>query len=252
MPFLLLHGINLNAHISRGNQNSNILSLSKSASETQMYSTSSHFLGAGDDAKGVFGMMIGSGYGKLRSNDLSDEEFNYKPSWSKMAGFTLDIPIPSMEKKGYFFSELAFSQYEAGSFVHLPDSSLGFPERDYFEVTQKFAPNTLTLLNTFKYCFANNDFKYYVSAGITNSFIISPVNKKTTLHVKNGETTTETESAIPDYAVHGLMLIVGTGISYKYIGLELRYDPGRNYTRKVDYSIHQPSLSAHLHIRFNP
>ncbi|MBK7031380.1 MAG: hypothetical protein IPH45_20280 [Bacteroidales bacterium] len=190
--------------------------------------------------KNVFGMMVGIGYGKLRSNDLNDPEFNFKPSYTKYAGVTLDVPIPALEKRGYFFSELSFSQYTANSFVHLPDTTLGHPERDFYEITQKFAPNTLTLVNTFRYCFVNRDFKYYVSAGISNSFLISPENKKTTVNFRNGETKSEVESFIPDYAVHGIMLIVGTGITYKYIGLELRYDPGRNYTRKVDYSIHQP------------
>jgi len=205
-----------------------------------------------NDSRNTLGMMIGMSYGKLRTNDLSDPEFNFTPTWSKWAGFTLEIPMLKMEKRGSFYSEIAFSQFEAKSFVHFADSSLGHPERDYYEITQKFAPNTITITNMFRYCFTNSDFKYYVAAGIYNSFILSAVNTRSTVRFRAGETQTEEEEAIPDHSVHGLMLVVSTGIAYKYTGLEFRYDPGRNYTRKVDYSVHQPSAVMVLHVRFNP
>lgn len=205
-----------------------------------------------DDTRNTLGMMLGVSYGKLRTNDLSDPDFNFTPSWSKWAGFTLEIPMQKMEKRGSFYSEITFSQFEANSFVHFADSSLGHPERDYYEITQKFAPNAITVTNMFRYCFTNNDFKYYVAAGIYNSFIISAVNSRKTAWYQAGESNTEEEEAIPDHSIHGLMLVVSTGIAYKYAGLEFRYDPGRNYTRKVDYSVHQPSAVMVLHVRFNP
>ena len=198
----------------------------------------------------VFGMEAGIGYGKLRSNDLEDKEFNFTPSYIKSAGFTLEMAIPKLEKRGTFFNELSFSQFEAGSFVRIPDTSLGRPDRDYIDVTQKFSPNLFTVSNMFRYCFTNSDFRYYVSIGIYNSFVISPVNRKIIQKNQNGTVNTTEEKVIPDYATHGLMLLLGTGISYKYIGLELRYDPGRNYTRKIDYSIHIPTITAIVHIRF--
>jgi hypothetical protein len=200
----------------------------------------------------ILGLAAGVGYGKLKSNDVSDPQFVFKPTTTKLAGFTLELPIPKLEEKGTFYSELSFSQFDANSFVHLSDSSHGFPDRDFYEVTQKFSPNIITVTNMFRYCFTKSNFKYFVSAGIYNSFILSPVNRKMTVHTVDGEANTTVEDAIPDHSVHGLMLIVGTGISYKYAGLEIRYDPGRNYTKKVDYSVYSPNVSVVLNVRFNP
>lgn len=208
------------------------------------------FVRAQAEKSSIFGMEAGIGYGKLRSNDLKDKEFNFTPSYTKSAGFTLELAIPNLEKRGTLFNELSFSQFEANSFVRIPDTSLGRPDRDYIDVTQKFSPNLFTVSNMFRYCFTNSDFKYYVSIGIYNSFVISPVNRKTIQKNQNGTLKTNEEKVIPDYATHGLMLLLGTGISYKYIGFELRYDPGRNYTRKIDYSIHIPTITAIIHVRF--
>ena len=206
----------------------------------------------GEENAAIFGMTVGIGYGQLKSNDASDKEFVFKPSFTKIMGFTLDIPIPKLEKKGIFYNELTLSQFESNSSVHFADSSLQQPERDYYDITQKFSPNILSLTTMFRYCFVNNDFKYYASAGIYNSFVISPANRKYTFHTLNGVETEKVEQAVPDMSTHGLMLLIGTGISYKYAGLEIRFDPGRNYTNKVDYSVYNPTVSVHLHVRFNP
>ena len=210
-------------------------------------------LKAQEDSKpSIMGMVVGVGYGKLKNNDATDKEFVFKPSYTKLAGFTLEIPIPKLEKRATLYNEISFSQFEANASVHLPDSSQGFPARDYYDVTQKFAPNLLSITNMFRYCFTNNTFKYYVSAGIYNSFVISPVNRKITIHTQNGTANTTVEESVPDYATHGLMLIIGTGFYYKYAGIEIRYDPGRNYTKQVDYSVYNPTIYAVLNVRFNP
>jgi hypothetical protein len=202
--------------------------------------------------KTVLGMMAGMGYGQLRSNDETDKEFNFSPAYTKYAGVTLDVPIPKLEKKGSFYNEFTFSQFEANSLYHFSDSTQGFPERDYYEVTQRFSPNILTLAHTFRYCFTKSDFKYYVSVGFYNSFVLGPVNRKITTHMVNGVASSNREDMISDPAVHGLMLLLGTGIAYRYFGLELRFDPGRNFTKKVDYSVYNPTIAAILHLRFNP
>jgi len=167
-----------------------------------------------------------------------------------MGGFTLEVPIPKLEKKGTLYNEITVSLFDANSSVRFSDSLNG--SVGYYEVNQKFAPNLISITTMFRYCFANGVFKYYVSAGIYNSFVISPANARTTVHSQNGNTQTTEEDAVPQHSIHGLMLIVGTGISYKYAGLEIRYDPGRNYTRKVDYSVYNSTISLLLHVRFNP
>jgi hypothetical protein len=205
-----------------------------------------------DENSAIYGITVGLGYGKLKTNDAADNEFDFKPSYAKIIGFTLELPIPKLEKKGVFYNELTLSQFESNSSVHIPDTSLHQPERDYYDISQKFAPNIVSLTTMFRYCFVNNDFKYYVSAGIYNSFVISPANRKYTFHTLNGVETENVEPAVPDLSTHGLMLIIGTGISYKYAGLEFRFDPGRNYTNKVDYSVYNPTVSVQLNVRFNP
>lgn len=207
---------------------------------------------AQDSEKPVWGIEVGMGYGKLKTNDLSDPDFHFKPFYSKIAGITLDIPIPNLEKRGSFFNELSFSQFETVTNDRYPDTTGGFPDRDYYQIERKFAPNMITLTNTFRYCFTNGDFKYYVSVGVYNNFIIEAVNRRVTEHYVNGEVTSSSEELVPDHAIHGIMLTAGTGITYKYAGLEFRYDPGRNFTRKVDYSIYSPVVSVLLHVRFNP
>jgi hypothetical protein len=198
----------------------------------------------------IVGLLVGAGYGKLRSNDVAD--FAFKPSYTIQTGISLEIPIPKLEKRGTFYNELTFSQFDAKSFVHIPDTSQGSPELNYSDVTQNFAPYLLTITNMFRYCFVNSSFKYYVGAGIYNSFIISLVNRKTSVVITNGTAKTTEGEVVADHSIHGLMLILSTGISYKYIGLEFRFDPGRNFTKKIDYSVYNPTFSMLLHMRFNP
>jgi hypothetical protein len=205
-----------------------------------------------DSRPPVFGISAGVGYGKLKCNDSSDPDFAFKPSYTKMGGFTLEIPMPRLEKRGTFYNEINFIQFEANSSVHRPDGSQGSPDLYYYDVTQTFAPQLISLTTMFRYCFTNGAFKYYVSAGFYNSFVLSCTNKKSTVHYVNGIPNVTEEEAVSDHSIHGLMLLVGTGFYYKYAGLEFRYDPGRNYTKVIDYSVYNPTLSAVLLVRLNP
>ncbi|NVO20687.1 MAG: hypothetical protein HXX13_13380 [Bacteroidetes bacterium] len=206
----------------------------------------------GESSHTVFGVVAGAGYGKLKSNDLSDSTFKFKTSYTMIGGFSMEIPIPKLEQKATFYNELTFSQFKANSSVSFPGNSPGANDLNYVVVTQKFVPDILTLCNMFRYCFTNGEFKYFVSAGIYNSFVIHAINLKTRTRYENGIPAITEEDAVPEHSIHGLMLELGTGIYYKYAGLEFRYDPGRNYTKVIDYSIYNPTLSVMLLIRLNP
>jgi hypothetical protein len=199
---------------------------------------------AQDDSKhAVYGFVGGLGYGTLKNNDVQDSTFAFKPSYTKQVGMSLEVPIPLLEKKGTLYNELTLSQLEANSSFQIPDS---------LTINQTFVPYLLSVTNMFRYCFTKGELKYYVGVGIYNSFVVTSKNLKTTIKYKNGVPLTTESEVIPDHAVHGIMLLLSTGIAYKYGGLEIRYDPGRNYTKQIDYSVYMPTISVVLNLRINP
>lgn len=200
----------------------------------------------------ILGMTGGMGITQLRYNSYDQSLYKFKQCWSSSSGISLDFPMHKIEDRGSFYNELVFFRFNTTASSHTIDSTTGNPTNSYYDNSLEFAPNMVTLANMFRYTFTPGNFKYFVSAGIYNNFVISANNRKTIVHTVNGVPETTTEDAIPDLAIHGLMITAGTGFIYKNIGLEIRFDPGRNFSRLYDYSVYAMTFSALLHVRFNP
>mgnify|MGYP001172887538 CR=1 FL=1 len=200
----------------------------------------------------ILGMTGGMGITQLKYNSYDKSVYRFKQAYSSYSGISLEFPMHKIEDKGSFYNELAFFRFKTTASLHEIDSTSGNPENSYFDYNLEFAPNIVTLTHMFRYTFTPGDFKYFVSAGVYNNFVISSNNRKTIIHTRNAVQDTTYGDAIPDFAVHGLMITAGTGFIYKNIGFEIRFDPGRNFTRLYDYSIYAMSFTAQLHVRFNP
>jgi len=204
------------------------------------------------DSKNIFGMYITLGMGKLRYNISGSPQYTFDYEYIKGGGISLEIPLPSLNERFSVYNELSFSTFEANSKLHYNDTSVGNTGNNYYDIDLTFSPNTVTLSNIIRYTLTPGEFKYYVALGIYNSFVVSSTNFKKTVHYVNGETSTYNEQAFPDQNVHGLMLLACTGFSYRNIGLEIRFDPGHNYSGKLNYAVYMPSFIAQFHVRFNP
>jgi hypothetical protein len=112
-----------------------------------------------------------------------------------------------------------------------------------------FAPNHIELGNYVKYSFTPGPFRYYLGIGIYNRFTISCTNHIDRTVYINGVPTSSTGEAVPQRAKHGLMLMLSTGFTYNGVGLEFRFDPGHNYTNKIDHALYMSSFSCVLHVR---
>lgn len=200
----------------------------------------------------ILGMTGGMGITQLKYNSYDKSMYSFKQAYSSYSGISLDFPMHKIEDKGSFYNELTFFRFKTTASTHVTDSAAGDPADNYFDNHLEFAPNIVSLAHMFRYTFTPGNFKYFVSAGIYNNFVISSNNRKTIVHTRNGVPDTTYEDAIPSFAVHGLMITAGTGFLYKNIGLEVRFDPGRNFTRLYDYSIYATTFSVLLHVRFNP
>lgn len=201
----------------------------------------------------ILGMTGGMGITRLRYNSYDESLYNFKQTASNYFGVSLEFPVPKTENRGTFYNELAFFRFKSSASLHTADSVNGNPENSYYDVNLEFEPNIITLAHMFRYSFTPGNFRYFVSAGIYNNFVISAVNRKTTVHTLNGVSAEPYhEDAVTDFAVHGLMITAGTGFIYKNIGLEIRFDPGRNFTKLYDCSVYSMTFSALLHVRFNP
>lgn len=200
----------------------------------------------------ILGMTGGVGITQLRYNSYDKKLYDFKQAYSSSTGISLDFPMHKIEDKGSFYNELTFFRFKTTAATHITDSTAGDPANNYYDNQLEFAPNIVSLTHMFRYTFTPGNFKYFVSAGIYNNFVVSSNNRKTIIHTRNGVPETTTEDAIPEFAVHGLMITAGTGFLYKNIGFELRFDPGRNFTRLYDYSVYAMSFTALLHVRFNP
>ncbi len=200
----------------------------------------------------ILGMTGGAGISKLHYNTYNKPLYSFSEVWSTSTGITLEFPMHKIEDKGSFYNELVFFRFQSNATSHLDDTVGGTSGNSYYDYDLEFAPNIVSLAHMYRYTFTPGNFKYFVSAGIYNSFVISANNRKTVVHTVNGVPETSTEDAILDFAVHGLMITAGTGFIYKNVGFELRFDPGRNFTRTIDYSVYATTFSALLHVRFNP
>jgi len=205
---------------------------------------------ADDGGKQILGMYIQVSMGKLRYNYEEKSLYIFDQEYTKGGGVSLEIPLISLSERFSVFNELGFSQFKATTERHYSDTTGGDPEHNYYDISMVFSPNMLTISNTMRYVLTPGDFRYFVSLGIYNSFVVSSTNTKETFHTLKGQQDKYTENAVPDPAVHGLMLLASTGFTYRNIGLELRFDPGRNYTNKLNYAVYMPAFSALLHVRF--
>lgn len=205
-----------------------------------------------DENKNILGMYIQAGYGKLRFNFNDEKQYSFDYVATKGGGMSLEIPLKVMEGRFSVYNELGFSIFKAHTAFRVPDSTDGDPVNDYTDVNVTYAPNIISLSNIARYGLTPNEFQFYVAVGISNSFVISPTNIKESVHTLNGEVKTTTEDAVPSPAVHGLSILTATGFSYRNIGFEIRFDPGRNYSNKLNYAVYMPTFYAMLHVRFNP
>ena len=207
---------------------------------------------AENENNNILGMFINIGYGKLRYNIDGSPAYRFDDVYTKGGGISLEIPLLKFNEKFSVYNELGFSQFKATSATHYSDTAGGDPANNYSDVKMTFAPNAVTLSNIVRYTLTPGDFKYYVALGIYNSFVVSSTNLQETYRITNGVPSTTIGEAVPDPAVHGLMLLVCTGFSYRNIGFEVRFDPGHNYTNKLNYAVYMPAFNALLHVRFNP
>jgi hypothetical protein len=205
-----------------------------------------------NESTNILGMYILAGIGKLRYNVEGTPLYKFDYEYIKGGGINYEIPLLSLNERFSVYNELGFSVFNAKTSVHTIDTVGGAdPATNYYDINLTFSPNTVTLVNTVKYTLTPNAFKYYVSLGIYNSFVVSSTNTRETYHYTNGEPLITKDLAVPDPTVYGLMLLISTGFSYKNIGFELRFDPGRNYSSKLNYAVYMPSFNALLHVRFN-
>lgn len=203
------------------------------------------------ESNAIYGIVATLGIGKLRYTINNEDVITFNQSLTKCGGLSIEFPLEVMDGKVSIYNELTFSQFEAkASDVVIDTNQFGYPDK--FDSKYNFSPNILSLTHIFRYVLTPNEFKYYVGVGAYNNIIVGATNKKETR-----VTTALGEHYIYDKAVqkpatHGLMLIASTGFSYRNIGFELRYDPGRNYTNVLENYVFQQLFTAHFHVRFNP
>lgn len=204
----------------------------------------------GELSRNTLGMFLFAGYGKLRYNIESSELYKFDYVYTKGGGASLEIPIMALNEKFSVYNEIGFSINKSEKRIQLADTVGGDPVNNFYDIKLLFSPSTLTVANIVRYTLTPGDFKYYLAAGIYNSFVISATNLKETDRHKNGKIINFQEQLVPDPAIHGLMLLASTGFNYKNIGFELRFDPGRNYSNKLDYAVYMPTFIAVLHVQF--
>lgn len=180
--------------------------------------------------RNLFGVTAGIGSGQLYSRYKGDVDYNFKA----------DIPVRlavfheySPERlKGFikFQNQLAMDYYKTSSskaFLYEP-----YMYTDYLT----FAPLSLVLTNNIKICTWNRPVSFYVTLGLTNSYIIS--SKNTIERVSARNQSVKYLEVAKDLVRYHLFYTVGAGVKYKRYAAEIRYDPGKAYTKVVTKDVH--------------
>lgn len=204
------------------------------------------------EKKNILGMFLLLGYGKLRYNAYNESLYTMDNEFTLGGGATYEIPLEVFDGKFSVYNEMGFSLFKSQASLHYGDTIGGDPVNNYYDVNLTFSPNIVYLINTLRYTLTPGDFKYFVSLGISNSFVVSSTNTRETIHTRGGSSVRYVDEFVPDPNVHGITVPVSTGFSYRNIGFEIRFDPGRNFSNKLNYAIYMPAFDALLHVRFIP
>lgn len=198
--------------------------------------------------KPIYGITAGLGTGAMRINYDNNRVFTYDQSTFKSIGPFIEFPLEVLDGNWSIYNELTYNTFTARGSSHAVDTSGG--KTTTYDSVFLFEPSLITLTHLIKYNLTPNNFKYFIGVGFYNSFMFSAGNSLKIIKKSEGSETISYQKAVDNAAIHGLMLILSTGFTYRNIGLEVRFDPGRNYSRAVFTGLYAPVFSAHMQFRF--
>lgn len=210
---------------------------------------SANLMAQQDDSETQFGFVGGVGYGSLRYYRSADST-KAETEVTKLVGLNMEIPIPLASDNLSFYGEFAFIQFSSTAYTpHYVHPGSTNPETDYSELYRTFSPLTMQFTTQLKYVLSLRSFRPYFIAGVYNSILLSATNSMETIIHNNSDTIVTRDVAVPKRSVHGIAVLAGAGLEYKWISLEMRYDPGFNFTRQTYYSIYHPALYGLLKLK---
>jgi len=130
------------------------------------------------DKNVILGMSVGMGIGKFKYIGENVKLYEFGKTYSKCAGISFDIPIHILEDKVSIMNEFSFMQFQAKASKHYADTLSNDPVNNYYDESLTFSPELIYITNMVRYYLTKGDFRYYLSFGIYNSFVISSTNRK--------------------------------------------------------------------------
>jgi len=184
--------------------------------------------------RNLFGFTAGIGSGQLYSRYNGDVDYDFKADIPvRLAVFHEFAPE---RLKGFikFQNQLAVDYFKTKSSKELNYAPY------YYSESLTFAPMSLVLTNNIKICTWNRPVSYYVTLGLTNSYIISAKNTIERVSLKN-QLVKYLEVA-KDLVRYHLFYTAGAGVQYKSFAAEVRFDPGKAYTKILVKDLHHTAV----------
>lgn len=173
-----------------------------------------------------FGLLAGGSYTNLKFSSWSKmfdfvTESNYEPSIDFSAGAAINFVLPWYQRKFSIDNDLLYSTY------NFENRREDITNEDIYSITTtrfSYSYLKINIMPSFKYP-VNNVF-FFFKAGISNGFAISETNHKKTEYTVYSVSSVSENTALTYTRKHESSLVFGTGIKYKKISFEARYERG--------------------------
>lgn len=191
-----------------------------------------------------FGVTLGAGAGKLSYLKFGSSQYDFTTDFPVRIGVDWHIIPATLKGRLQVRNQLSYEWYKTAASKSYTMSPVNYLDN------LTFAPGSLILTNSARLYVSCQSLKFFVGAGITNSYFLHAKNELIRQSTIVSTTETETYAAVRDLVKYHLFYTVGVGIEYGRLGLELRFDPAKSLTKISSIDIFHQGFLFMLTYRF--
>lgn len=152
-------------------------------------------------------------------------QVEYSPSVSVSIGTYADLIFPYKQKRSSIYNELLLTHFNVSS-----QHSEIIDSENFSTIETRFSFVHLKLNNLIRYRSSRSSLGWFANAGISNGYPISRTNCRLSSFTILGETGTRKDVALRPIRFHEVGLLIGAGINYKKVSMELRIEKSNRFT----------------------
>jgi len=194
------------------------------------------------------GALAGVSYSRISVNSPSHKDLNeadYTPCVDYNAGLYFDLIRPRSQNKWSLCTEMLYTRF------HTTGTYTEYDNPQYYSITTlDLSKYQLKLNILMRYRYLLNKSVIYGNIGFSDGLTIESVNRKTRYMKLYSDERTEVSLAIPYTRLTEQALLIGTGIRYKRLSFELRFELGNGFSDNISIGTTMSRLYGLAGFRF--